>query len=217
MFNQHHLYCWLLTCRRWPQRARTPNFHVSHTGNSPGCPWVCFQLSPPWRCSHPGADSGVCWMPGAASGGRGSPDLLGQAVAWAESNSRQLMQETSNAGNNCSYTELYQLGGVPRVRVAVVRLSEGWHLAAWSLSLYCLSQPCALRRWLQLGGSYSPVSAGECRHPLQGASHGKCLSRRSERGQMENGLYLAWKAFLLGGSSIKVGFLPVPFPKQGSI
>lgn len=198
MLNQNHLYCWLQAGRRWPRGARTPSFHVSHTGNSPDCPWVCFQPSPPWRCSHPGAARSVCWVTGAASDQRGSPDLWGQAMAWAESQSRQLIQKMSKAENNCSYTELYQLGGVSRVSVGCGGAFRG--MSPGSLvPVLGLSVPATCPEKLATAGRVLlPCVSWGVQTPSARCQPGKGLSRRSEQRQVENGLYLAWKAFLWG-------------------
>lgn len=216
MLNQHHLYCWLQTGRRWPRGARTPSFHVSHTGNSPDCAWVCFQPSPLWRCSHPGADSGVCWMTGTASDQRGSPALLGQAMAWAESNSRQLIQTYSRADNNCSYRGLYQLGGVSRVSVgcgeAFRGMSPGSLVPVFGLSVpaMCPEKLATAGRVLQPCVSWGVLTPSARCLPWKGPFQ----KVRAETGGKWS--LFSLESFLWGESSIKVGFFPVPFPKQGS-
>lgn len=84
------------------------------------------------------------------------------------------MQRMSNAGNNCSYTGLYQLGGVPRGRVGSGEAFRGgWHLPAWSLSV-----PAMCHETLPAAGRVlQPCVSGKGRHPLRGASHGKSRDR----------------------------------------
>lgn len=62
------------------------------------------------------------------------------------------MQAITAATQGCISWEVF-----PGAGWALVRLSEGG--GTCQPGPY-LSQPCAMRRWLQLGGSYSPVSVG---------------------------------------------------------
>lgn len=201
MLNQHHLYCWLQTCRRWPQGARTPSFHVSHTGNSPGCPWVCFQTVVFAECQE---------QPLIRQGAQG------QAKAGAESYSRQLKEEMRKADNNCSYTELYQLGSVSRVSVgcgeAFRGMTPGSLVPVFGLSVpaTCLEKLAASGRVLQPCVSWGVQTPSARCQPWKGPF------QKVRAGTDGKWSLFSLESFPFGRIYHKGGVPPVPFPKQGS-